>query len=160
MGAGVGNTSTSTTGLSIVDCTIGNNSAGHGGAQLYFSSVADVLVAGSSWDMTANNTQVVASLASNITIAGSSVFTCAQAANFVDAYGGLYGNKSYPQTTNWCTTAFENKILVSSPCPSCAPPASSASTPSTLATATAPRASPTPSPATPAPLAAPAQTAW
>jgi hypothetical protein len=58
VGPGVGNTSTSTTGLSIVDCTIGNNSAGHGGAQLYFSSVADVLVAGSSWDMTANNTQV------------------------------------------------------------------------------------------------------
>ena len=71
VGAGVGNTSTSTTGLSIVDCTIGNNSAGHGGAQLYFSSVADVLVASSSWDMTANNTQVRATGHTSFAIASA-----------------------------------------------------------------------------------------
>jgi hypothetical protein len=59
--------------------------------------------------------QVIVPLASNVTLAPYVELTCPLGSNFQDAYGGLYGEKSYTVASSWCASADpENSSVLAS----------------------------------------------
>ena len=66
---------------------ISDNTAGHGGEQLYSVCTADVTVEGASLGLASRPSQLYVASAANVTCANAS-FSCPGGARFVDVYNG------------------------------------------------------------------------
>ncbi len=73
--------------------------------------------------MSTNSSQVSVPLASNIS-AADCTFVCPVASNFLDTYGGLYGNNSFQSISRYCDSYGLLMVLTSSlefTCEKCGP---------------------------------------